>query len=88
MGGTITGKGNVTPVAEFNVHADPEAAHVVLNAFQVCTSATWLTSDVTYSSLFTLRAVLFRPVSHMDGWLGAGRGVLSVMGMVPQMAVH
>lgn len=35
MGGTINGKGNVSPVAEFNVHADPEAAHVVLSAFKV-----------------------------------------------------
>lgn len=32
MGGTIHGRGNVTPAAEFNIHADPEAADIVLTA--------------------------------------------------------
>jgi purine nucleosidase len=32
MGGTSDGVGNVTPAAEFNFWADPEAARVVLNA--------------------------------------------------------
>ncbi len=32
MGGTIRGQGNVTPAAEYNVWADPEAAHIVLNS--------------------------------------------------------
>lgn len=32
MGGTIHGRGNVTPAAEFNIHADPEAAEIVLTA--------------------------------------------------------
>jgi inosine-uridine nucleoside N-ribohydrolase len=31
MGGSLS-FGNVTPVAEFNIHADPEAAHAVLTA--------------------------------------------------------
>ena len=31
MGGGIT-KGNTTPVAEFNIYADPEAAHVVFDS--------------------------------------------------------
>jgi inosine-uridine nucleoside N-ribohydrolase len=31
MGGSLT-VGNVTPVAEFNIHADPEAAHAVINS--------------------------------------------------------
>lgn len=32
MGGTIHGRGNVTPAAEFNIYADPEAANIVLTA--------------------------------------------------------
>ena len=32
MGGTVYGRGNTTPAAEFNIYADPEAAHIVLTA--------------------------------------------------------
>lgn len=33
MGGAVTGQGNTTPTAEFNIGFDPESAHLVFEAF-------------------------------------------------------
>jgi inosine-uridine nucleoside N-ribohydrolase len=49
MGGSI-GEGNVTPAAEFNIWADPEAAHRV---FATDVDVTMVGLDVTHKALLT-----------------------------------
>jgi inosine-uridine nucleoside N-ribohydrolase len=77
MGGAARPPGNVTPVAEFNIYADPDAAAVV---FQQSWPLTMVGLDVTNRVLFTRRdrdalanlesaeAVLLREVTslHFD----------------------
>lgn len=50
MGGAIKHGGNTTPLAEFNVFADPHAAHIV---FQSGIPITLTPLDVTYQCLLT-----------------------------------
>jgi pyrimidine-specific ribonucleoside hydrolase len=63
MGGAV-GTGNITPAAEFNVWADPEAAYRVLTAPGVVVPVTMVGLDVTMRTLISPERV---------GWLG-GRG--------------
>lgn len=48
MGGAIRSGGNITPAAEFNIHADPHAAHIV---FHSGIPITLIPLDVTYKCL-------------------------------------
>jgi purine nucleosidase len=50
MGGAIKQGGNVTPLAEFNIYADPHAAHIV---FHSGIPITLIPLDVTYKCLLT-----------------------------------
>lgn len=59
MGGTVYGRGNTTPAAEFNIYADPEAAQVVFSSDIETVVAPWepcLTHRISGADLDALAA--------------------------------
>jgi inosine-uridine nucleoside N-ribohydrolase len=73
MGGAIRSEGNVTPAAEFNVYADPEAAQIVLRSG---VPITLVPLDVTMRAIFPGEAARRLtgsddPVERAVGELGA-----------------
>lgn len=50
MGGAVRSGGNITPLAEFNIHEDPHAAHIV---FHSGIPITLIPLDATYQCLLT-----------------------------------
>jgi purine nucleosidase len=61
MGGAVTGQGNTSASAEFNLGFDPEAAHIVFEAFESFDLVDW-------------EAVLRHGLPHaeVEAWLAAG----------------
>ncbi len=75
MGGTIAAKGNTAPhiTAEFNIHCDPEAALIALDAFPLATMLSWETtlyhpfSWQQYDALVTQDSAAARFVAETTG---------------------
>lgn len=76
MGGTILSNGNVTPVATFNVYADPEAAKIVVNSGipRILMVGTDVTTKVRFTAPdFDMLDKIGTPVSRLAAEMGRFR---------------
>jgi purine nucleosidase len=84
MGGAVTGRGNTSAVAEFNIGFDPEAAHIVFEAFDRVELVDWeavlqhgfLHADIErWLQCGSARAVFYESISRKTRqWASERRG--------------
>ncbi len=97
MGGTLYGRGNTTPAAEFNICADPEAAAVVFGAaietlvvpWEPCTThfIDGAATDALFAGLPGTPATVFaRALADHARRVSVGRGVGDVLRFVDPLA--
>jgi purine nucleosidase len=71
MAGAFRVPGNTTPVSEWNIHCDPEAARIALGAWQTAVDADDATPRAVLMGLDVTERAQLLP-AHLDGLIGRG----------------